>query len=65
VLAHDFIDEAIARNGQVTHTVHADRGTSMTSQPASALLAKLGVTRTHSRPEHPMTTRSPKRSSRP
>jgi transposase InsO family protein len=50
VLARDFIDEAIARNGQVPHTVHADRGTSMTSQPVSALLANLGVTRTQSRP---------------
>jgi transposase InsO family protein len=50
VLARDFIDEAIARNGQVPHTVHADRGTSMTSQPVSALLVNLGVTRTHSRP---------------
>ena len=38
VLAADFIAEAIARNGQVPHTVHADRGTSMTSQPVSALL---------------------------
>ncbi len=50
VLARDFIDEAITRNGQVPHTVHADRGTSMTSQPVSALLVDLGVTRTHSRP---------------
>jgi transposase InsO family protein len=50
VLARDFIDEAIAHNGQVPHTVHADRGTSMTSQPVSALLVNLGVTRTHSRP---------------
>jgi putative transposase len=50
VPARDFIDEAIARNGQIPHTVHADRGTSMTSQPVSALLANLGVTRTHSRP---------------
>ena len=50
VLARDFIDEAITRNGQIPHTVHADRGTSMTSQPVSALLANLGVTRTHSRP---------------
>jgi len=30
--------------------VHADRGTSMTSKPVSALLVDLGVTRTHSRP---------------
>ena len=50
-LAADFIDEAIARNGVVPHTVHADRGTSMTSKPVSALLADLGVTRSHSRPK--------------
>jgi len=49
-LAADFIEEAIARNGTVPHTVHADRGTSMTSKPVSALLADLGVTRSHSRP---------------
>src|SRR5665647_1937001 len=50
LLATDFIAEAIERNGAVPHTVHADRGTSMTSQPVSALLADLGVTRSHSRP---------------
>jgi putative transposase len=31
-------------------TIHADRGTAMTSQPVALLLADLGVTRTHSRP---------------
>ena len=31
-------------------TIHADRGTSMTSQPVALLLADLGVTKTHSRP---------------
>ena len=31
-------------------TVHADRGTSMTSKPVALLLADLGVTRSHSRP---------------
>jgi putative transposase len=50
ILARDFIAAAIERNGQVPHTVHADRGTSMTAQPVSALLVNLGVTRTHSRP---------------
>lgn len=50
LLAADFIAEAIARNGATPHTVHADRGTSMTSKPVSALLADLGVTRSHSRP---------------
>jgi len=50
LLAKDFLDEAITRNGTVPHTVHADRGTSMTSKPVSALLVDLGVTRTHSRP---------------
>jgi putative transposase len=32
-------------------TVHADRGTSMTSKPVALLLADLGVTRSHSRPK--------------
>jgi transposase InsO family protein len=50
LLAKDFIAEAIYRNGAVPHTVHADRGTSMTSKPVSALLTDLGVTRSHSRP---------------
>jgi transposase InsO family protein len=50
-LATDFIAEAIERNGVVPHTVHADRGTSMTSKPVSALLTDLGVTRSHSRPK--------------
>ena len=50
LLAADFIEEAIERNGVVPHTVHADRGTSMTSKPVPALLADLGVTRSHSRP---------------
>jgi putative transposase len=31
-------------------TIHADRGTSMTSKPVAFLLADLGVTKTHSRP---------------
>src|SRR5215210_7922736 len=31
-------------------TVHADRGSSMTSKPVAMLLADLGVTKTHSRP---------------
>lgn len=33
-----------------TLTVHADRGSSMTSKPVAFLLADLGVTKTHSRP---------------
>jgi len=31
-------------------TIHADRGTSMTSRPVALLMADLGVTKTHSRP---------------
>lgn len=50
LLAADFIAEAIERNGATPHTVHADRGTSMTSKPVSALLTDLGVARSHSRP---------------
>jgi putative transposase len=49
-LAEAFIDEAIARNGDIPHTVHADRGTSMTSGLVSELLTNLGVIRSHSRP---------------
>src|SRR5712692_1863157 len=33
-----------------TLTVHADRGSSMTSKPVALLLAELGVAKTHSRP---------------
>ncbi len=33
-----------------TLTLHADRGSSMTSKPVAFLLADLGVTKTHSRP---------------
>jgi len=40
--------QAIQR-GQLT--VHADRGTSMTSKPVALMLADLGVTKTHSRPQ--------------
>jgi putative transposase len=32
-------------------TLHADRGTSMTSKPVALLLADLGVVKTHSRPQ--------------
>ena len=49
-LAADFISDAITGNGGAPHSVHADRGTSMTSQPVSMLLTDLGVTRSHSHP---------------
>jgi putative transposase len=51
-LAKDFIDRAIAAQGvgRDQLTLHADRGTSMTSKPVSQLLADLGVARSHSRP---------------
>ena len=51
-LAKELIADAVARHkvppGQLT--VHADRGSSMTSNPVVELLAFLGVGRTHSRP---------------
>lgn len=50
IVEKDFIDSAISRNGRAPHTVHADRGMSMTSKPVSALLSDLGSTRSHSRP---------------
>jgi putative transposase len=51
-LAKAFIAATIKAHGVTTKmlTIHADRGTSMTSKPVAVLLAELGVTRTHSRP---------------
>ncbi|MFI0264264.1 transposase [Streptomyces sp. NPDC017056] len=49
--AEELIRETIDRNGIVPATVHADRGTSMTSKKVSQLLIDLGVTRSHSRPK--------------
>ena len=51
-LAKDFI-EGVDREQGITKdqlTLHADRGTSMTSKPVSQLLTDLGVDRSHSRP---------------
>jgi putative transposase len=51
-LAEEFIATAVAEQG-VTRgelTLHADRGTSMTSKGVAQLLTDLGVARTHSRP---------------
>ena len=47
LIAESVRKQAIER-GQLT--VHADRGSSMTSKPVALLLADLGVTKTHSRP---------------
>ena len=51
-LAEELISQTCARQiiqrGQLT--VHADRGSAMTSKPVALLLADLGVTKTHSRP---------------
>ena len=51
-LAQRLIEESCAKQkiqrGQLT--LHADRGTSMSSKPVAFLLADLGVTKTHSRP---------------
>ncbi|WP_447029527.1 IS3 family transposase [Streptomyces hypolithicus] len=49
--AEELIRETIERGGIVPETVHADRGTSMTSKKVSQLLIDLGVTRSHSRPK--------------
>jgi putative transposase len=52
LLADQLIAETCAKEkivpGQLT--LHADRGSSMTSKPVGFLLADLGVTKTHSRP---------------
>jgi putative transposase len=47
-----------------TLTVHADRGSSMTSKPVAFLLADLGSPRPTPAPTSPMTTRTPRASSR-
>jgi putative transposase len=47
LIAQTCCKQAISA-GQLT--VHADRGSSMTSKPVAFLLADLGVTKTHSRP---------------
>lgn len=51
-IAKALIDDALKRHGVGRHqlTLHADRGTSMTSKTVAQLLEDLGVTRTHSRP---------------
>jgi putative transposase len=52
-LAKKLIDETCSRQniepGELT--IHADRGTSMTSKTVAFLMADLGVTKTHSRPQ--------------
>jgi len=47
LLADTCMKQGISR-GQLT--LHADRGSSMTSKPVAFLLADLGVTQSHSRP---------------
>jgi putative transposase len=51
-LAQELISQTCARQGiqRGQLTVHADRGSAMTSKPVALLLADLGVTKTHSRP---------------
>jgi putative transposase len=51
-LARHFIAETCAKHEIVPDqlTLHADRGSSMTSKPVAFMLADLGVTKTHSRP---------------
>ncbi|TCN25230.1 integrase-like protein, partial [Kribbella sp. VKM Ac-2500] len=49
VLAEEMMREVFTIHG-IPQVVHADRGTSMTSKTVAALLADLGVTRSHSRP---------------
>jgi putative transposase len=51
-LAKDFMTEAVRLNGGVAPlAIHADRGTSMTSKPVSALLPDLAILKSHSRPK--------------
>ncbi len=51
-LAEELIAQSCAKEGIVpeTLTLHADRGSAMTSKTVAVLLADLEVTKTHSRP---------------
>ncbi len=51
-LAEQFIHETCTRQGiaRAHLTIHADRGSAMTSKSVAFLLADLGITKTHSRP---------------
>ncbi len=51
-LAEAFIADTLQRHGigRGQLSLHADRGTSMTSKPVAQLLVDLGVARSHSRP---------------
>lgn len=50
-LAKEFIERAIEANGGIApQAIHADRGTSMTSNTVTGLLAQLGIDQSHSRP---------------
>jgi putative transposase len=51
-LAERLIADTLTKQhiGQDQLTIHADRGSSMTSKPVAFLLSDLGVTKTHSRP---------------
>lgn len=51
-LAQELIAATCVRQGILADqlTIHADRGSSMTSKPVALLMADLGVTKTHSRP---------------
>jgi putative transposase len=51
-LAERLIAEVAAKQGikPDSLTIHADRGTSMTSKPVALLLADLGIVKSHSRP---------------
>jgi putative transposase len=48
-IAEQLIADSIDRHGRPV-SLHADRGTSMTSKPVAQLLVDLGVNRSHSRP---------------
>ena len=66
-LAGKLIAATVAKQGisRGQLTLHADRGSSMTSKPVALLLSDLGVIQSRSRPHVPTTTRTPRPSSRP
>lgn len=53
LVVRSWIEQVVAAQGPITSgslTIHADRGSAMTSKPVAVLLADLQIGRTHSRP---------------
>jgi hypothetical protein len=64
-VAKDFLDDAVNRNGNAPHTIHADRGGAMISKPVSELSSTSVSSAPIPAPVRRMTTRIRKRNLKP